>query len=338
MINNLLIVPIAISFFITLFLIPNWMKRAERAKLTGKDIHKLNSEDVAEAGGVTIISGFALGLLAYVAINTFVFKSYLNFIKIFSLLSCILLIGFIAFTDDILGWKIGLGKRNRILLVAFASIPLIVINAGKSTIALPFLGILDLGLIYPIVLIPIGIVGATTTYNFLAGYNGLEAGLGILLLSALAIVSYFTGSSWLSVIALCMIASLLAFLIFNFSPAKIFPGDSLTYPVGGLIAVMAILGNFEKIAVFFFIPVILEFFLKARGKFVKESFGVLREDGGLNLRYEKIYSLNHLAIYLMNKKGIKPTEIRVVLSVWAFQLLIILIGFLLFRGGIFYGL
>ncbi|MBS3076781.1 glycosyl transferase family 4 [Candidatus Pacearchaeota archaeon] len=333
--NRLLTIPILVSFFVTLFLIFPWIRRAKNAGLVGRDINKINGKKVAEAGGVTVVLGFALGILVYIAINTFIFNKTDNFIEMFALMSCIFFIAFIAFTDDILGWKIGLRRRTRVILVVFASIPLIAINAGKSAMNLPFFGVLDIGVFYPLILIPLGIVGATTTYNFLAGFNGLEAGQGIILLSALAIVSHFTGNSWLAVIALCMVASLIAFLIFNFDPAVVFPGDSLTYPVGGLIAIMAILGNFEKIAVFFFIPFVIEFFLKARGKFVKQSFGEPKKDGSLTLRYEKIYSLNHVAIKLMEKAGIKPTERKVVLSIWLFQIAIIVVGFFIFKRGIF---
>ena len=190
-------------------------------------------------------------------------------------------------------------------------------------------------IIYPLFIIPLGIVGVTTTYNFLAGLNGLEAGQGIILVSVFSLVAYMTGSYWLALVGLCMIASLFAFMLYNFYPAKIFPGDSLTYTVGGMLGIMAILGNFEKIAVFFFIPFVIEFFLKARGKFVKQSFGEPKKDGSLTLRYEKIYSLNHVAIKLMEKAGIKPTERKVVLSIWLFQIAIIVVGFFIFKRGIF---
>ena len=76
-----------------------------------------------------------------------------------------------------------------------------------------------------------------------------------------------TGDTWLSLIALIMIASLLAFYIFNKVPAKVFPGDVLTYSIGSLIASIAILGNIEKIAIWFFIPYILDTILKTRGKY-----------------------------------------------------------------------
>jgi UDP-N-acetylglucosamine--dolichyl-phosphate N-acetylglucosaminephosphotransferase len=209
------------------------------------------------------------------------------------------------------------------------------INAGRSDITLPFLGFMDVGIIYPLVLIPLGIVGATTTYNFLAGFNGLEAGQGILLITAMSLVAYLTGTSWLAIVGLCMVASLAAFLFYNRHPAKVFPGDALTYTVGGLIAIMSILGNFEKVAVFFFIPYILETGLKLRGGLKKESFGNPQKDGTLSLKYPNLYGLTHVALFLLPKLGARPTEKNAVHLILAFQLLIILAGFLIFREGIF---
>ncbi len=333
--NLILLIPLLASFFIALFSIPYWIKRAKKAELVGKDIQKNYDSQVAESGGVVVVSAFAIGVLLLVAIKTFIFKSTDNFIEIFSLMTTILMISFIAFTDDILGWKIGLRRRTRMLLVAVATIPLVAINAGKSIVLIPFLGPTELGLLYPLILIPFGIVGATTVFNFLAGYNGLEAGQGIILLSAVSIVTFFTGNSWLSLISLCMVAALLAFLLFNFYPAKVFPGDTLTYSVGGLIAIISILGNFEKIAVFFFVPYAIEMVLKLRGKLQMQSFGLPQKDGSLDLRYPKIYSLNHIGIVLLKKLNVKSTEKRVVYLIWLFQIVIILIGFLIFRNGIF---
>ncbi len=335
MVNYILIIPIVVSFFITLFILPAWIKRAKLAGLVGKDVNKLEKIEISESGGVIVIISFAFGLLVYIALNTFLFNSDSNFIELFALMSTILLIVFVAFTDDILGWKIGLRRRTRLIFVIFSSIPLIAINAGRSDVGIPLIGTIDLGIIYPLIIIPLGIVGATTTFNFLAGFNGLETGQGILLLSALAIVSYFTGSLWLSIISLIMVSSLFAFLIYNFFPASVLPGDSLTYAVGGLIAIIAILGNFEKIALFFFIPYIIETGLKLRGGLIKQSFGKPNERGSLDLKYPKIYSLNHVAILLMKKMGWESTEKRAVYLIWAFQIMIILIGFILFSGGIF---
>ena len=224
----ILLLPALLSFFIALFLTPLWIKKAKEIGLVWEDMNKpQHPKDVAGSGGTSAFLGFILGVLSYIGIKTFYLKSENNLIEIFVSLSMVLIVAFIGFMDDLFGWKKGgLSMRSRLILLAFSSIPLIVINAGESRM----MGI-ELGLFFPLFFIPLGIVGASATFNFLAGYNGLEASQGIIVLSALAIVTSSMGEAWLSLIALCMVASLLAFYIFNKYPAKVFPGNILTYSV-----------------------------------------------------------------------------------------------------------
>jgi UDP-N-acetylglucosamine--dolichyl-phosphate N-acetylglucosaminephosphotransferase len=309
---------------------PFWINKAKQIGLVWEDMNKFKKErDVAGSGGIIVVLGTIIGIFLYIALQTFYFKQTDGvLISLFALLTSILLVAGVGLIDDLFGWKRGgLSIRSRIILVLFSAVPLMIINAGESSI----MGI-NIGILFPLVIIPLGILGATTSFNFLAGYNGLEARQGIILLSAMALATYLTGNSWLSVVAMCMVAALLAFLIFNKNPAKIFPGDVLTYSVGILIAAMAIIGNVEKIAVFFFIPYILEVILKSRGKLKKYSFGKPNEDGSLDLAYDKIYGLENLSILVLKK--IKPSkkvyENDVVNLINIFQLLIIIVGFLIF--------
>jgi len=331
--NVLLLLPVIVAFLITFLVLPFWIKRAFRFGLVGKDMNKYNKPKVAEAGGIGAMAGFLLGVLFYVALKTILFNSRSNLIEIFALTTSILMLAWVGVIDGFLGWRIGLSKKSRIILCLFAAIPLIVINAGHSIIDVPFLGIINLGLLYPLIFVPLGIVATSTTFNFLAGFNGLEAGQGIIIIGGLSLVAYITGSSWLALIGLCMVFALLAFLNFNWFPARVLPGDVLTYPVGGLIAIMAILGNFEKIAIFFFIPYIIEVVLKLRGRLIKQSFGKPNKDGSLDLAYNKIYSLNHVAILILKKWKKKAYEKEVVYLIWIFQMIIIVLGFLIFFGG-----
>ena len=323
---GILFVPIVlISFIITLWVLPTWIKRAKKEGLVGKDVHKLKKEKIAEAGGITVLMGFIIGVFLYVALKTFFFGTETNLINILGLLCVLFFAAIVGIFDDLLGWKRGLKNITRLILLLFAAIPLIALGAGSSTI----LGI-NIGLVYPLVLIPIAIVGTTSTYNFLAGYNGLEASQGILILGALSIVTFLTGNPWLSVVSACMVASLVAFYLFNKYPAKVFPGDTLTYPVGALIGAIAILGNIEKIAVFFFIPYIFEVILKARGKLKKESFAKVQKDGSIELQYKKVYGLEHIAISILKK--IKPShkvyEWEVPMLINLFQIIVIIVGFI----------
>jgi len=314
-----------LGFILCIFLIPKWIRVAKENNLVGKDIQKLDKREVAEAGGIIVLLVFILMTLIYISLKVYTEKINYNNSLILAVISCILISGFIGFTDDILGWKKGLGKITRIILMYSASLPLIVINAGNSNM----MGI-NFGLFYPLFFIPLGIIGATTTFNFLAGYNGLETSQGIVLVGALSIVNYLTGTFWLAYIGLLMVVCLSAFYIYNKFPAKVFPGDVLTYSVGVMIAIQAILGNIEKIAVFFFIPYILEVILKVRGKLVKQSFARVKKDGSLENQYDKIYGVEHLAVRILGKIKEKVYEKEVVYLINFFQILIIILGFILF--------
>ncbi len=333
--DPLILFVIFLSFLIAFLVLPFWIRKSKQSGLLWRDMNKWeHPKNVASSGGIVVVLAFILGVLFYIAIKTFLFDNGIDIsLQIFSLLTVILILSLIGLVDDLLGWVHGgLSARSRVLLAIFASIPLIVINAGVSSMSLPFIGSINWGLWYPLLLLPLGVAGCATVYNFLAGYNGLESSQGIILLSALAYVSYISGNSWLSVVSLCMVASLFAFWIFNKHPAKVFPGDIMTYSIGGLIAGIAILGNIEKIAMFFFIPYVIEGVLKVRGKLKKFSFGIPQKDGSLNMPYKKIYGLEHLAIHLL--KRIKPSgkayEREVVWLINSFQILVIILGLLLF--------
>ncbi|MFZ5955029.1 MAG: MraY family glycosyltransferase [Nanoarchaeota archaeon] len=333
----LIAITILISFFIAIIILPIWIKKCKQIGLLWEDMNKYgHPKSVASSGGLVVVMSFVLGVLFYIAIRTFIINDKEINLKIFSLLSVVLILAIVGLTDDLLGWKRGgLSPQFRLVMALFASIPLIVINAGDSMINLPILGNINMGLFYPLVFIPLGIVGASTTFNFLAGFNGIEAGMGIITLTFLSFVSYTTGSRWLALIGLIMVGALIAFYYFNKFPAKVFPGDILTYSVGALIACMAILGNFEKIAVFVFIPFILEVILKSRGRLKKQSFGIPQKDGSLKMPYEKIYGLTHLSIFILSKFKRKVRETDVVYLIFAIQIFICLIALFIFRKSLF---
>jgi UDP-N-acetylglucosamine--dolichyl-phosphate N-acetylglucosaminephosphotransferase len=97
-------------------------------------------------------------------------------------------------------------------------------------------------------------------------------------------------------IALLYAAALFAFLRYNWYPARIMPGDSLTYSIGAVVAVVTIIGNIEKFALYCFVLWFIEFVLKARSRFKAQSFGILQGDGTLSAPYEHVYSLTHLVM------------------------------------------
>ena len=320
--EKILFLSFAISFFTTLLVIPYWIKRAKKANLLGIDMNKHKKTEVAEMGGIIVILGFIFGVLYYIALRTFYFSFDKTTLPILAAITTVLIITLVGVIDDLLGWKIGLRQYQKPILTLIAALPIMVINVGHTEMLLPIIGLVDFGLVYPLIIIPIGIVGASNGFNMLAGYNGLESGMGVIILSTLGFVAWQNNLGWVSIIAFCMVFSLLAFLIYNKYPSKIFPGDSLTYSAGALIAIIAILGNMEKIALILFIPYFIEFILKARGKMQKESFAKPDEDDSLTLRYNKVYGLEHVMVLIWNKIRGKCFERDVVYSLYLIEIIL----------------
>lgn len=324
-----LVFSLIISFLIALYVLPYWITRARKANLTGQDMHKTDKKQVAEMGGVIVLLGFLAGILSYIAIRIFVFNTNTHITQILAILTAILIAGTIGLIDDILGWKIGLKQWQKPLLTVLVAAPIMAVNAGTRVMSIPLIGQIDLGMIYPLIIIPAFILVGTNGFNMLAGYNGLEAGMGIIVLSTLAYFSWLNNSPWLSVVALCMVSTLVAFWLFNKYPAKIFPGDTLTYSVGALCAVIAIFANLEKIFLILLIPYIIQFFLKLRGRFKKESFAQIKENKTLVPKYKKIYGLENLIVKILNKLNIKTTEKKVVYTLYLLELCCVGLTFVL---------
>lgn len=309
-----------VSFFITLLILPYWIKRAIYAKLVGKDMHKQDHPAVAELGGLCVVAGFLIALLFFVATKIFIYNYQENMLYIFATMTAILIATMIGFVDDILGWKIGLRARYKIALTFFIGLPIAVINIGQSSMNLPIFGVVNLGIFYPLLLVPIAIMGTSNGFNMIAGYNGLEAKQGIIILMALTIITYLSGNTYLSLMGSCMIASILGFFFYNDYPAKVFPGDTFTYPVGALIGILAVLGNVEKYALILFIPYFIELVLKMRGNLLKESFAFVKEDGTLENKYETWYGIEHIAVDFLKRWRGKATERDVVHIISMFQI------------------
>jgi len=330
MLNPVLLFAPILAFVVTFFMTKRWIPVAKRIGLVGRDMNKPDKPPVAEMGGIALVSGILAGLLYYIGLNTFYLGQNVFNLYLLATLTTVLIITFIGLIDDMLGWKIGLSQWQKPLLTIPAALPMMVVNAGHSAISLPIFGTVNLGILYPLIFIPIGVIGASNGFNMLAGYNGLEAGMGIVILLAMSLLTYFTGASWVAMIGFVTVAALVAFMYFNWYPTKIFPGNAFTYMIGAIIACMAILGNVEKFAIVAFVPYYIDFILPIRSRFKTEAFAKVNDDGSLESPYPKIYDVTHLMIVIIKKVKGKVYERDVTLSVIFFEVILVLIGLALY--------
>ncbi len=84
------------------------------------------------------------------------------------------------------------------------------------------------------------LVGSCNAFNFIDGMDGLASGVGFIIAVLLAILALAGGFAGPAVIALALAGALLAVLLFNVHPAKIFLGDSGSQLVGLLLGALSI--------------------------------------------------------------------------------------------------
>ncbi len=318
------------SFLLTSFILPVLIRKMSARNLVGKDMNKLSKPEVSEMGGISIILGVSLGIISSIFVSTYFGFIELNLLILFASFLTITLVGIIGIVDDLIGWKKGIRQYQHALFPLFAALPLMAVQAGTDYVVLPFIGIVSLGIYYSLIIVPLGITGASNAFNMLAGFNGLEAGLGVLIVSTLSLVAYLDGQIEAFIIGVAIVASLLAFIRVNWFPAKVFGGDSLTLLIGASIAVISIIGNMEKVGISIIALHWIELFFKARNKFQAESFGVPLKDGTLKAP-EKIGSFTHFVL----KKFGPMKEPQLVKTILAMQLGVCIVVFGLFYFNLF---
>ena len=326
-----LVAAIIISLVTTTILIKPIMRFFYKVGLVSLDLHKENKPKLPASGGSIVILGVLAGMLVYIGLQTFIYRNYSSSLHLLVAISSILIVTFSGLLDDLnvkskprltkdgKNIKVGIPQLLKPLLVLPAAVPLMVINVGETMMSIPFVGDVNFGILYPLMVVPIGVVGASNMVNMLGGFNGVEAGMGAVYTFGLGIYALTHGSGIATIIFFSTFASLLPFLKYNWYPARLLPGDSLTYLLGVIVAVGVIIGNMERVGIIVMTPFILQGLLKFYSRFRLGNFasdlGVLQKDGTIKPKYGKIYSITHIVMRLGNFREKQITLILILIQV-----------------------
>jgi len=88
----------------------------------------------------------------------------------------------------------------------------------------------------------ISVMWMTNLYNFMDGSDGLAGGMAVSGFGFLGLAAYLANDMTLALAAFCIAAAALAFLLYNFHPARIFMGDAGSIPLGFMAAALGLLG------------------------------------------------------------------------------------------------
>jgi len=152
---------------------------------------------------------------------------------------CILFGGFMGLLDDWMDLK----WRYKAFLPLIAALPLIHLASVyglRTSVSLPFLGVLQFGEAYYFLIIPLIIMIVTNTINQLGGLNGLETICPAIILFGLLLLS-----GWDSLILI--IGPLILWLVLAFYNVKgtIFVGNTGSFAIGMTIAAFAIITDLK---------------------------------------------------------------------------------------------
>jgi UDP-N-acetylmuramyl pentapeptide phosphotransferase/UDP-N-acetylglucosamine-1-phosphate transferase len=237
----------ALTFFMSLVftksLIPFLKKFNIVAQSGERHIHK---EIVPTMGGMAIITSFLVAMFfAYFS----PWKAYLEtqpvkfeFLKLF--IPLIILIPAGIFDD-----KFELRARYKFLFQIITGAISWLCGAKVTSI---------LGIAIPeyisFVVTVLWIVSFINAFNLIDGLDGLASGISIVSAVCLSAIYFLSGDLLYTLILLCIAASCLGFLRYNFYPAKIFMGDTGSMFLGYMFAAIGLLssnksGSFSAIAI-----------------------------------------------------------------------------------------
>lgn len=207
----------------------------------------------------------------------------------------------------------GLRMRHKFVIQCILALIislLLYFNLEIDIFNIPFLGVMRLGFWF----IPVAmfvIVAFTNAVNITDGLDGLAAGVLMITLFALWIISSSILDTPMSIFIALWIGSLVAFLYFNVYPARIFLGDVGALSFGATIAVIGLLlGKIMAVVIIggVFIVTMLSSFLQLSSK---------------RFRKKKLFSVAPLHLWLQHKGWEEP---KIVMRYWLASIMLAMFG------------
>ncbi|HXB40409.1 MAG TPA: MraY family glycosyltransferase [Bacteroidia bacterium] len=232
------------AFLVVLYATPPLIKVAILKRLFDEPgDRKIHTRVVPTIGGIIIFAAtlFSYSLwfeLDFTKIrNMFELSQVYQYIREFKLVvATLLMLFFVGIKDDIIGTapikKLISQVLAALILVLVGNIRVTGLHGIFEVNEIPYWASVFLSLFTFIVVI--------NAFNLIDGVDGLAAGVGFIVTMVFGTWFILAGDVILASLAYALGGSLLGFLVFNFSPAKIFMGDSGSLTIGLVACVLAI--------------------------------------------------------------------------------------------------
>ena len=204
-------------------------------------------------GGVMFIAGVIISFAAGVAIMWAGGNINMDEVgsqklaKAISAVIMALLFGFVGFVDDLIKVKKkqneGLKPMQKIimqeLIIAAYLTSHIIAGHTSTVITYPFLGQLDFGIFYYIVM-GLGILYLVNAVNLTDGVDGLCSSVTLVYCAAYVVICSLLGMNEMGLVSAAAGAGCLGFMVWNLHPAKVMMGDTGSMFLGGIVTAVGI--------------------------------------------------------------------------------------------------
>ena len=236
-----------------------------------------------------------------------------------TLAASILFGGFLGLLDD---W-IDLKWRFKAFLPLIAAIPLISFVYGwggaRTSIALPLIGVVDFGIFYYYIMIPVIVTIITNTVNQLGGLNGLET-----ICPAIIMIGLMVVSGPYAILLLCPLVVWLILGFFNVR-GKIFVGNSGSFAIGITLAAFAIISDLKFNLVISILPYVLN------SSLILLTFFLYRKKASVTFDGKRLVSDHRRSLITFITYHRPLTEHQVVLAISLLVAASTAVGLILFR-------
>jgi UDP-N-acetylmuramyl pentapeptide phosphotransferase/UDP-N-acetylglucosamine-1-phosphate transferase len=141
------------------------------------------------------------------------------------ILAAAALLALASFIDDV----VGLSTLARLAL-----------HLAAAVAALSF--DLEVGGALPFLVFALALAWTANLYNFMDGSDGLAGGMAVFGFGAYALAAFLFGAVTLAALCASLAAACVAFLVFNWHPARLFMGDVGSVPLGFLAGALGLQG------------------------------------------------------------------------------------------------
>src|SRR5690606_15135171 len=228
------------AFVVVLYSTPALIKVAVLKRLidTPSEERKIHKRSVPTIGGIIIYAGtlFAYALWYDVENSDFFDKIFQSVNEFKLIIATSLILFFVGVKDDIIGTapvkKLFAHIIVALILVLMGDIRITGLHGIFGVYDIPYWGSVFISIFTYVVVV--------NAFNLIDGVDGLAAGIGLISCCAFGVWFIFANEFPYAALSFALAGALAGFLIFNFSPARIFMGDSGSLVIGMFICVLSI--------------------------------------------------------------------------------------------------